>query len=323
MTRFVLRRLVGSVFVFFLVASLVFAMVQAAPGNAATALGGTFGSKDSVAQLRHQYGLDRPFLVQYGSYIAHLARLNLGTSNATHESVLSQLGSRAAPTLELAGLAVLFAVLVAVALGVIAAMRKGSWFDSVVRVSSVVAISIPQFWLGLVLVVVFGVTLPGILPTGGWVPFSVNPGQNLLHLVLPVFVLGIGALGVVARTMRSSMLEVLDRDYVAFAIGTGVPQGRIIRSIAMPNAAIPATTVIGLLIGFLVGGTVVVEQVFSIPGIGQMLVQSFALRDLPSGIGATLFIAASFLLTNLLVDVGYAFLDPRIRGLYRGTNGGG
>lgn len=317
MVRYVLRRLIGSVAVFYLVATVVFAMIHAAPGDAATTLGGAFASPSQTAALRAQLGLDKPLLVQYGTYLDQLTHWDLGRSSINQQSVGELIVERLGPTLELAAAAAVFAILVGAALGTIAAARAGSWVDTVVRVGSVIGISLPQFWLGLILLIVFGVWFPDILPAGGWIPWSQSPTDNLLHLVLPAFVLGLGTLCVIARTIRASMLDVLRRDPVRYARSMGLSPRRVIGSIALPSAAIPTTTVVGLLVGFLVGGAVVVETVFSIPGIGQQLVQAFANRDVPLGLGTTLVIAAFFLLVNFLVDVAHACLDPRIRTLYR------
>jgi peptide/nickel transport system permease protein len=225
----------------------------------------------------------------------------------------------AAPsTIELTLLAVFVSSLVAVGLGMAAASRRGGRRDTAIRVGTVIAISIPNFWLALLLVLLFGLWVPGVFPSSGWVSLGSDPWQNLLHAALPAFVLGLPNLAIVTRTLRVSMLEALDSDYVRFGRSRGLGEPRLLRSLALPNAVIPTTTVIGLAVGLLISGTVIVENVFSIPGVGRLMVSSFQQKDYPVAIGATLFTAVAFIIVNLIVDMLYAVLNPRIKELYAG-----
>ena len=226
------------------------------------------------------------------------------------------LKERVPVTLELGLVTAFFATIIAVLLGLIASARPGGFRDGLIRVVTVVGISIPNFWFGLVLIMVFAIYIPGILPPGGWTPFTQDWVLNLKGLVLPGLVLSVGTIAVVARTLRASMLDALERDYVMFARSMGLRRHRVLGTVAFPNAMLPTTTVIGLLIGYLVSGSVIVETVFTIPGVGYLLVTALRTQDIPVAIGATLFVAAMFLFINLLVDISYAVLNPRIRELY-------
>ena len=194
--------------------------------------------------------------------------------------------------------------------------RRGKLGDVAIRVATVIGVSVPSFWLGLLLLMLFGLYLRDLLPAGGWVPFSDDPVGNLAHLVLPASVLGLGTVALVSRTLQVSMRDTMQRDYVTFGRSAGLSERRVIRSLALPNAVVPTVTVVGLLVGVLISGAVIVETVFTIPGVGRLMVQSLRNQDIPVATGATLFLAAVFLALNTAVDVLYAWLDPRLRELY-------
>ena len=305
--RFVFRRLVTSVLVLWAVATLVFLLISLTPGNVAM----IFGGLDA-----RELGLDQPLVVQYGRYMSALVQGDLGRSWLSGAEVAGLVADRAGPTLELAIVTAVVATSMGLALGLYTTARRGRFGEVAVRVATVVGVSVPSFWLGLLLLMVFGLYVPDVLPAGGWVPFSMDPVGNLLHLVLPASVLGLATVALVSRTLQVSMRDALQRDYVTFARSAGLAEPKVMRQVALPNAVLPAATVIGLLVGVLISGTVIVETVFTIPGVGRLLVQSLRNQDIPVATGATLFLATFFLVLNTAVDILYAWLDPRVRDLY-------
>lgn len=305
--RFILRRLVTSAVVLWAVATLVFLLISLTPGNVAM----IFGGLDA-----RELALDQPLAVQYGRYVSNLLRGDLGRSWLSGADVFELVTDRAGPTLELALVTAVLATSVGVAFGLYTTARRGRLGDVAIRVATVVGVSIPSFWLGLLLLMVFGLYVPNVLPAGGWVPFSEDPARNLLHLVLPSSVLGLTTVALVSRTLQVSMRDTLQRDYVTFGRSAGLSESRVMRHVALPNAVLPTATVIGLLVAVLISGTVIVETVFTIPGVGRLLVQSLRNQDIPVATGATLFLATFFLLLNAAVDLLYAYLDPRLREIY-------
>jgi peptide/nickel transport system permease protein len=316
MTRYFIRRLIRSFVIFLAAATLIFLMIRLAPGDPARLYLGIDATPAAIAHERAALGLDRSLPAQYGTFMGDLFQAKLGSSVSNGESVWSLVMAAAPPTIELALLAVAGSSILAIALGLTAAAHRGGARDTAIRVGTVIGISIPNFWLGLVLVLTFGLWIPGIFPSSGWVTFSSDPWQNILHAILPAIVLGLPNLAIVTRTLRVSMIESLDSDYVRFGRSRGLSERRLRRSLALPNAVIPTTTVIGLAVGLLISGTVIVENVFSIPGVGRLMVNSFQQKDYPVAIGSTLFMAFAFILVNLIVDVLYAVLNPRIKELY-------
>jgi peptide/nickel transport system permease protein len=313
MRWYVLRRLIGSILVFFVVASLVFVMIQFAPGDPAQIYLGRDTDPAALAAVRHQFGLDRPLVVQWGKYLWNVVRGDLGVSLFTRRSVNTTLGQVLPPSIELAFFAVLWSSALAILLGVVAAARRGASVDGAIRLITLLAISLPNFWLGLMLLLIFGLYVPGILPAGGWVPFTQDPIQNLHHIILPAFVLGLANLAIVTRILRASMLDALKRDYVTFGRAMGVPERQVLRDVALPNAILPTTTVIGLAAAALIGGAVITEVVFTIPGVGQTMVTSFQRQDYPVAIGCTLVVAFAYVLVNFTVDILYTFFNPQVR----------
>ncbi|MEV0973507.1 ABC transporter permease [Microtetraspora glauca] len=320
MLRYVGRRVAGLALVLLIVLTLVFFMLRAAPGGPVDAYLGMNPTPEKRAEVEHRFGLDQPIWVQYAKFLGNLASGDLGNSLFSDRPVSAIIGERLPVTLELSLAAFLFWVVVGLAAGALAARRRDSFVDGLVRVGSVVALSIPSFWLALVLVVVFGLYIKGVLPSSGWVPFTEDPWENLRGVVLPAFALGLGSGAVIARTLRASMIETTRADYVSFARAMGMPERRVLRRITLRNAIIPTATVIGLMLGVFVSGTVLVENVFNIPGIGQTIVGAFRQHDYPLAIACTLITATVFLVANLVVDLLYFVLNPRIRaGFLNGT----
>ena len=305
--RFVARRFITSMLVLWAVMTLVFLLISLTPGNVAM----IFGGLDA-----RELGLDQPLAVQYGRFMSSLARGDLGRSWLSGAEVSDLVADRAGPTLELALVTAVAATSTGLGLGLYSTARRGKLGDVAIRVATVIGVSVPSFWLGLLLLMLFGLHLRDLLPAGGWVPFSDDPVGNLAHLVLPASVLGLATVALVSRTLQVSMRDTMQRDYVTFGRSAGLSERRVIRSLALPNAVVPTVTVVGLLVGVLISGAVIVETVFTIPGVGRLMVQSLRNQDIPVATGATLFLAAVFLALNAAVDVLYAWLDPRLRELY-------
>ncbi|MQW76816.1 ABC transporter permease subunit [Nocardioides sp. dk4132] len=318
MLSYLLRRLGGVVVVLLLVLTMVFLMLHATPGGPETAYLGSNPTPEKRDAVMAQLGLDRPLWLQYLTFVGSVLTLDLGQSLTTGTPVTELLGDRMLVTLELGLVSFVVWTAVGMLAGALAAARRGRLLDGVVRVGSVVALSIPSFWLGLVLVMVFGLYLPGVLPSSGWVPFTEDPVENLRSLVLPAFTLGIGAAAVIARTLRTSMIEALDADHVAFGRALGLPERTILSRLALRNAVIPTLTVLGMMLGTFIGGAVLVENVFNVPGVGQLVVTSFLAHDYPVAIAATVWTAGTFLVTTLVVDLLYFAINPRIRAQFVG-----
>ncbi|MDI2124970.1 ABC transporter permease [Yinghuangia seranimata] len=313
MLAFLARRLAGLALVMWLVTTLVFFLLRFSPGSPLFQMQGFSTSQESRDKLAEHLGLDDPLPVQYAHYLGRLLHGDLGRSIYNNRTVTSLITGPLAVTLELALVTALVWVAIGILLGALAAARPGGFLDGLVRVGSVVVVSIPSFWLGVVCVIVFGVRIPGVLPSSGWVPFGEDPVEHLRCLVLPVFVLGLGAGGIVARTMRASLADALRSDHVAYARAAGLPERTILWRVAARGALLPTTTVAGLMMGMLVSGTVLVESVFRIPGMGRLTVGAFAGQDYPLATGCSLTIALVFLLCNLVADLVQFRLDPRLR----------
>jgi peptide/nickel transport system permease protein len=314
------------------VSIVVFFMVRAIPGDPAQLLLGQQATQEQVQQVRENMGLDKPGIVQYGIFLADALRGDLGVSIVTGRPVTTELLARFPATLELTAFAMLVAVLVGVPVGVISAVKQYSWLDKFTSVIALTGISMPIFWLAMILIVIFFVNLgwlpfPGRLSTGYAVTsitglllvdslLTLNfPAfwDGLLHLVMPAIALGTIPMAVVMRMTRSSMLEVMGEDYVRTARAKGVVPWRVISKHALRNAMLPTVTVIGLQVGLLMGGAVITETIFSWPGVGQIAYDSVNRRDYAMIQGVVLYGATLFVLVNLLVDVLYAILDPRVR----------
>jgi peptide/nickel transport system permease protein len=311
MTTYLLRRLVLMLPVAFLVTVGVFMLIHLTPGDPALILLGEDRTPEAIAAIHHQLGLDQPLYVQYLIWLGHLAHGDLGRSVTTHQPVSAAIAERLPATLELGGLALLWSLLVAIPLGTIAAVRRGSLADHIASGITVGGISIPNFFIGIVLIFALSVTLR-IFPFGGYVPFAEDPYENLRHVLLPAIALGTAGAAINMRFTRSSMLEVLNNDYIRTARAKGASWRRVVFVHALRNALIPVVTVVGLQIGGIIEGAVVTETVFTWPGVGRLVVESIFDRDYSVVQGVVLLAAFSYLFANLVVDLVYAWLDPRI-----------
>jgi ABC-type dipeptide/oligopeptide/nickel transport system permease component len=303
MSNFLLRRFGQSVATLFAVSVFAFAMIHLVPGDPVTIALGSNATPDAVAQLRHQLGLDRSLQQQYLSFIGNALQGNLGTSIRSQQSVYDEIISRAGSTVELALAATLLAVVFGVGIGVIAAISRRS-VDLGVMTTALAGLSMPTFWSGILLILLFGLT---------WHVLPVVGGGGLVALVLPSVTLALPAAAVLARITRGSMLEVLGQDFVRTARAKGIGRARVVLRHGLPNAIVPVITIVGLQIGGLLSGTVVVESLFARPGVGRLAVQAIQERDFPVVQGVILVAGFVFVVVNLITDMLYPLLDPRIR----------
>ena len=313
MTRYVVQRVLSLFPVLLGVTLLVFLVMQLAPGDPAQVMLGPKATETSLAQLRHELGLDQPLYVQYGRWLSRVVQGDWGRSIQLKREVLPFITGRFKNTAYLMVLAVLIACSAGVPAGILSAVRQYKLDDRIVMVLVLMGFSMPIFWLGIILQLVFGLKL-GILPVSG----MQSPGQTgtldmIRHLILPSLALATGATAIIARMTRSSMLEVIRQDYVRTARAKGLNERLTIGRHAVKNALIPVVTVVGLQVGYLLGGDILIETVFSYPGIGLAMVNGILARDFPLVQGAILMVASSYVLVNLAVDIIYAYLDPRIR----------
>ncbi len=312
MGSFLLRRLGTSLLVLLLASIVVFIGVRALPGDAALALAGEERDPVALEQIREKYGLNDPVPVQYVRYAANSVQGDLGFSTRTGADVSEVILNRLPVTLELAFLAVLVAILIGIPAGIISALRRGSWLDNVSNGFGLLGLSIPNFWLGLVLILLVAVQWQ-LLPASGFVPFLENPIENLKRMILPAIVLGTGLSAVLMRQMRSAMIETLSADYVRTARSKGLSEGQVVMVHALRNSLITVVTVLGLQLGGLISGAVITEAIFVIPGFGKLIVDGVLTRDYPVIQGVALVTVFGYVFVNLLVDLSYSFLNPRIR----------
>jgi peptide/nickel transport system permease protein len=312
MGRYVARRLGATVLVLFLVTLISFSIMHMVPGDPAVVMAGVGASADQVQRIREQFGLNAPFLVRLGRWYAGLLRGDLGQSILLGRSVAQAIAERLPATLALATFAFVLTAVLGVALGTIAAVRQHTWVDQAVMTVAVVGVSLPGFWLGLILIILFSVMLDW-LPAGGYVPFAQDPGAWLRALVLPGASLALLQIGLLARITRATVAETLRQDYVRTARAKGLPAWWVVGRHALGNATIPIMTVLGISVSLLLSGSVVVETVFSIPGLGRLMATAILARDYPVIQGGLLITALMFVGINLAVDLLYAWLDPRIR----------
>jgi peptide/nickel transport system permease protein len=291
---------------------LVFSMMQLIPGDPIHLLLGDMYDQRAADELRHEYGLDRPLIVQYVSWLGRLAQGDWGRSIFTHRPVLQDIVYRMPISLELIILSMVLALLISVPAGVISAIKPYTALDYAVMTVAMLGVSMPDFFLGILLVLLFSLTL-GWLPVQGYVPLATGVVDNLSHMVLPALALGLARCAILTRLVRASMLEVVKLDYVTTARAKGLVEFLVVNKHALKNALIPTVTVVGLQIGFLIGGAIVIEAVFGIPGLGTFGVQGITKRDYQQVQGFILVVALLFVVSNLLVDVSYAYFDPRIR----------
>jgi peptide/nickel transport system permease protein len=314
MGALIIRRLLQLIPVVLLATTLVFVMVRLAPGDPAQQQLGTRGARDParVAALRHKLGLDKPIPVQYVIWLKYAVQGDLGNSVKSNKPVTTLIKPKLVATLELILAALVIAVVLALMFGTLAAVRTGTWIDQLTRAFVVTGLAIPTYWLGLILLLIFAVRLKW-LPVSGYVPFKEDPVANLKHLVLPAISLAIFEAAFFTRFLRAGLLEVLNQDYVRTAHAKGLQERTVILRHALKNALIPMVTVLGLELGTLVGGVVIIEQVFSWSGIGWLALTAVTNRDYPLLQGIVLLVAIGVSLANLLTDVTYTFIDPRLR----------
>ncbi len=321
MLRLIASRLTLAIPVLLLVSLVAFALLRLAPGDPATLQAGPDASPETVAAIRHELALDEPLPAQYLAWLGRVARGDLGQSYSTRGPVADLIGQRLPVTAQIGLVALVLIVVVGVPLGILSALRKDRPADQTVRVASLLGISVPNFVIGILMVLLFGWLVPGVMPYEGFVSLTDDPLGSLAHTILPATALALAQVGVVARLTRASMLEVVDQEYITAARAFGVPERELIWRDALRNALLPVLTVLGIIAGFLLGGSVVVESVFGIAGLGRLLVESFASRDYPVTIGVMLFIAMVFVVVNLVVDVLYGLVNPRIRAGYEAGQG--
>ena len=312
MGRDLLRRLGQSAVTLVLSTIVVFAGVRALPGDPARALAGEQNDPAQVAAIRAKYGLDDPVYVQYWHYLQHSAKGDLGTSVRTGTPVSELLRSALPVTLELSLLALLVAAVVGVLAGVVAAVRRGTIAEWLANGFALLGLSVPNFWLGLMAILWLAVGL-GLLPASGFVPLRDNPAANLQQLVMPAVVLGIQLAAVIMRQTRSSMLDALDTDYIRTARAKGLRERRVVWVHGLRNSLIVVVTIVGLQLGALISGAVVTERIFALPGFGKLTVDAVFQRDYPVIQAVVRITAAAYILVNLLVDLLYSLIDPRIR----------
>jgi peptide/nickel transport system permease protein len=313
MSRYLIRRTLGALVVMWAVATLVFFMLRAVPGDPFAAMLFDVGDPAAIEALRAKFGLDQPVWVQYAKWFALVLQGDLGTSLLGSRIEVSRIIVEAMPrTLSLAALSFALAVIIAVPAGLISALRRHSALDHTVTVVAFLGLSMPDFWLAILLIIVFAANLQW-LPAIGYVPLAEGFWPWFSHLILPAIAVGTTFAAVIARMIRSSMLEVLRTDYMQVARAKGLLQLRLVFVHAFPNALIPVVTVMGIVLGLLMVSTVVVENVFAIKGLGRVLIQGIFNRDYPVVQGAILVVSAIFVLANLVVDLLYTVIDPRIR----------
>ena len=312
MSRFLLQRLLATIPVMAIVATIVFQLLRFSAGDPAAVLAGDAATPATIAAIRTRLGLDQPMAVQLVRWFWQLLHGDLGTSIISNQGVAHLIGDRLAPTLALSVTTILFAVVVAVPLGVVAAWKQGTIVDRAVMTLSVLGFSMPVFVLGYVWILGFAIRLRW-LPVQGFSPLSDGVGPFLAHLVLPTLTLSVIYIALIARITRASVLEVLGEDYIRTARAKGVPERVVLMRHALANAAVPIVSVIGIGIALLIGGVVVTESVFNLPGLGRLTVDAVLARDYPVIQGIILVFSGVYVLVNLAVDLAYVLLDPRIR----------
>jgi peptide/nickel transport system permease protein len=312
MIRYILGRLLAAIPVLFIVSLISFSLMQLVPGDPAIVVAGLQATPADVERVREQLGLNEPFHIQLLTWYANLLQGDLGTSFLLGRDVLEVTIERLPVSISIALYALVMTLAVGILAGIIAALRQNSWVDQAVMTVALIGVSLPNFWLGLMLIVLFAVQL-GWLPTGGYVDFRDDFFGWLAATTLPAVSLAMLQMGLLARITRSTMLEVLRQDYIRTARAKGLPEYRVVGKHALKNVMIPVITVIGIVFSLLLSGSVVIETIFSIPGVGSLLGSAILRRDYPVIQGGLLLVASMLLLLNLIVDVLYAWFDPRVR----------
>jgi ABC-type dipeptide/oligopeptide/nickel transport system permease component len=331
MLKAILIRLAGAVPVLLLVACGIFALLHLAPGDAASLLASSDASQEDIDRLRALWGLDQPLYVQFGTFLYNVGHFDFGTSLRYQQPVAAIIAERLPATLELAAVTLMIAICIGVPLGIAAALHKGKLIDGVVSLVAVAGVSAPSFWMGILLVLLFSAHLH-LLPSSGRLPYgtpiahytgfylidSLVAGQfatfrlALTHLLLPAITLAAGMVGIIARVSRSALIDVGQEDFISTAVAKGLSRGQIVRRHLLPNAAIPITTIIGLELGVLMSGTIIVEVIYSWPGVGSLLYQAVTVRDTPLTTGIVVVYTTLFIVLNVLIDLSYFVIDPRV-----------
>ena len=316
MRTYIIRRLIYSVIVLIIVTLLVFLAMHLLPGDPILIYVSsgqiTQSTPEAIAELHHEYGLDKPLMVQYFNWIGGIFHGDLGTSISRHMPVTQLIKQKLPITLYLSLLALIISIILGIPAGILSAIRRGTWIDSIVTVIANAGITIPSFWLGVILIYIFSLKLHW-LPTSGYTSPFVDLGKSMSQAVMPVFCDAIFAISAFTRQTRSSMLEVMRQDYIRTAWSKGLKERLVITRHSIKNGLIPVITLIGLSLSMVVGGSVLIETVFNIPGLGRMLVQAVFSKDYQIVQGFVLIVAVLILLINLVVDVSYGWFDPRIR----------
>ena len=313
MRVYICRRLLLTIPVLFGASVLVFLVTRLAPGDPAVIMLGPEATAEAIATIRTELGLDRPLIVQYLTWLSRVLQFDFGRSIVLHREVFPEIILRFKATAILTVASLLVAVLLGVVAGIISAVRQNSLFDGISMLIALSGVSMPVFFTGIVLIIIFAMNLQWLPSAGMYSPAGGGVMDLLHHLILPALTLGTASAGVLARITRSAMLETIRQDYVRTARAKGVGEGRVIYVHALRNASIAIVTVLGIQIGFLLGGAILTETVFTWPGLGLMMVRAIQARDFPLVQGGVLFIATVFVFINLIVDIAYAYLDPRIR----------
>lgn len=314
MTQYACKRLLLMVPVLVIISMLTFTFMRILPGDVLEVMYADSPlSEQQIAQIRHQLGMDKPMPVQYWDWVSGLARLNAGDSLWTRRPVLQEIADRLPITLELAILAFLIQLAIGVPVGVLAATHQDSWLDQVSRFFAILLAAAPQFWIATIVIVFLASGIGWIPPLGGVASLWTDPLTNLEQFFLPALILGIGGAAILVRITRNQLLEVLRQDYVRTGYAKGLSTRRVQYVHALKNALIPVVTIAGSHLGYLLGGTVIIESIFSLPGLGQLTLDAIQHRDFPQLETNVLFLAMAFLFVNLLVDLSYGWLDPRIR----------
>ncbi|MSU90769.1 ABC transporter permease subunit [Rhodobacteraceae bacterium 2CG4] len=312
MHRFILSRLLSAIPVLFVVSLVTFLIMWLVPGDVASQIAGPDASAEELAAIRDRLRLDRPMYEQALVWYANLFQGDLGQSYLLNRSVVDAVLERLPVTLSLTAMSLLLAILFGVVLGVVSATNHNNWIDQATMTGALLGLSLPDFWFGLVLIFFFAVEL-GWFPTGGYVPFTEDPAGWLRSMALPACTLALTQMGVIARMVRSGMLEQLGQDYVRTAKAKGLPRRLVLFKHALRNALIPVITLIGVMTGILLGGAVVIEVVYSLPGVGRLIIGAIQNRDYPIVQGGLLLTAAVFVFVNIAVDILYTVIDPRVR----------
>lgn len=306
------RRLIALPFMILGITLLVFIVLQFAPGDQATAALGENSTPEARDAYREAHGLNDPLVVQYFSFLGRLLTLNFGTTTPPESPISAMIAGAFPVTLQLTFWGVLIAAVVSLVLGIVAALWRDRWPDQVIRVVSIAAVATPSFWLGILLIQWLAVGWR-VLPSGGYTSFFDDPGKYATSMIMPAVALAIPVCASLIRVVRTSMVEELDKDYVRTAIGNGVPRGEVLRTNVLRNALVTPITVLGLRIGYLLGGAVVIEMIFSMPGMGQLILNGITNKDVNLVQGVVITIAVTFVLVNIVVDLLYLLINPRIR----------